>query len=122
MDGVVTISVVREGDLSGTSTVDYATADDTATAGSDYTPANGTLTFLPGQSSATFDVTILPDAFSEPTERFNVALSNPNAATLTIPSNAIVTIAAPAEVPTVSMWGLLALIAALAAVTLLKMR
>ena len=122
MDGVVTITVVREGDLSGTSTVDYATADDTATAGSDYTPANGTLTFLPGQSSATFDVTILPDAFSEPTERFNVALSNPNAATLTIPSNAIVTIAAPAEVPTVSMWGLLALIAALAAVTLLKMR
>jgi CSLREA domain-containing protein len=121
-EGVVTITVVREGDLSGTSTVDYATSDDTATAGTDYTPASGTLTFAPGQSSATFNVTILSDGVSEMTERFNVALSNPNAATLTLPSNAVVAIAAPIEVPTVSMLGLLALMSALGAFAMMKMR
>ncbi len=57
-------------------TIDYATADDTATAGSDYTAASGTLTFFPGQTSASFSVTVFGDLDVEPTETFNVNLSN----------------------------------------------
>lgn len=41
-------------------TVDYATADQTATAGVDYTAVSGTLTFTPGQTIKTVTVPILP--------------------------------------------------------------
>jgi hypothetical protein len=37
-------------------TVDYATADGTATAGLDYLPASGTLTFAPGETTKTIEV------------------------------------------------------------------
>ena len=46
---MVTITVRRSGgSLGGPVTVDYATSDGTATAGSDYAAVNGTLTFGPG--------------------------------------------------------------------------
>src|SRR5437588_633308 len=37
-------------------TIDYDTADGTATAPSDYAPASGTLTFAPGETSQTVSV------------------------------------------------------------------
>jgi len=40
-------------------TVDYATADNTAIAGTDYTAVSGTLTFQPGQISLTVTVPVL---------------------------------------------------------------
>ena len=40
-------------------TVDYATANGTATAGSDYTAASGTLTFAPGTLTQTLGVPVL---------------------------------------------------------------
>lgn len=121
--GSVTITVTRSGDLSGTSTVDYTTADDGATAGSDYTFSSGTLTFDPGQSSATIIIPIAADAIDEPAEQFNVTLSTPDAATLGAPSTAVVVIAAAlAVVPTASTWGLLALFTVLAAIAVMKMR
>ena len=58
-------------------TVDYATSDGTALAGSDYTSASGTLTFQPGDTSKTVTVTLLDDVHDEGTERFNLTLSNP---------------------------------------------
>ncbi|MEZ4594717.1 MAG: Calx-beta domain-containing protein [Chloroflexota bacterium] len=57
-------------------TVNYATANGTATAGSDYTATSGTLTFTPGQTSKTISVTILPDALTENSEYCTVNLSN----------------------------------------------
>lgn len=59
-----------------TITVDYTTADGTATAGSDYTSATGTLTFTPGQTSKTIFITILGDTIYEGNETFTVTLSN----------------------------------------------
>lgn len=50
-------------------TVAYATADGTATAGSDYTAASGKLTFAPGETSKTIAVPIIGDTVVEADER-----------------------------------------------------
>jgi len=57
--------------------VDYETIDVTATADEDYIPVEGSLTFSPGQTSKTIDVTIIVDDFLESDEQFIVKLSNP---------------------------------------------
>jgi M6 family metalloprotease-like protein len=63
-------------------TVGYATADVSATAGSDYVAASGTLTFAPGETSKTIPVTINSDTAPEPDEAFNVYLFGATAATI----------------------------------------
>lgn len=65
-----------------TVTVGYATANGTATAGSDYTAASGTLTFAPGVTAQQVNVSVIGDTTVEPTETFTVALSNPTNGTL----------------------------------------
>jgi Tol biopolymer transport system component len=65
-----------------TITVNYATADNTATVGSDYTTANGTLTFAPGETSKTIAVSILGDTAVETTETFFVNLNSATNATV----------------------------------------
>ncbi|HWB00461.1 MAG TPA: cellulose binding domain-containing protein [Pirellulales bacterium] len=65
-----------------TVSVQYATANGTATAGSDYVGASGTLTFAPGQTSKTISVAINGDTTIEPDENFTLTLSNAVNATL----------------------------------------
>ena len=67
---------------SRTVTVDYATSDGTAVAGSDYTAASGTLTFNAGDTSQTVQVTVLTDSDDESQETLTLTLSNPSQATL----------------------------------------
>ncbi len=73
-------SVVFTVSLSATSsqqvTVDYATADGTATAGEDYTATSGTLTFQAGETTKTISVPITDDTDNEGDETFTVTLSN----------------------------------------------
>ncbi len=64
----------------GTVTVDYATADDTATAGLDYEAAAGTLTFAPGETSARVAVAVLDDVIDEGEETLVLRLSNASGA------------------------------------------
>jgi hypothetical protein len=59
-------------------TVYYATANGTATAGSDYQAASGTLTIPAGQTSGTITVQVNGDRLAEPNETFLVNLSNAN--------------------------------------------
>jgi hypothetical protein len=88
----VTLTVSRTGDLSGPVTVDYATANGTASERSDYTTALGTLRFAAGETSKTIDVLVNEDSFTEGNETFTVTLSNPTGgATLSCPT-AIATI------------------------------
>ena len=60
-----------------TVTVQYATADGTATAESDYTAASGTLTLSPRQSAATVSVAVLDDDHDEGSETLTLRLSKP---------------------------------------------
>jgi large repetitive protein len=60
-------------------TVGYATANGTATAGSDYQAASGTLTIPAGQTSGTITALVNGDRLVEPSEKtFFVNLSNLN--------------------------------------------
>ena len=61
---------------SKTVTVDFATADGTATAANDYISTSGTITFNPGITSQTVSVTIVQDTIDEAHETFDVVLSN----------------------------------------------
>ena len=58
-------------------TVDYATADGTATAGADYVAASGTASIPAGELSATVSVATVQDSIGEDTETFELRLSDP---------------------------------------------
>ena len=62
--------------------VDFATANGTATAGSDYIAASGTLTFKPGETAKAITVAVTGDTVIEPDETFTVSLSRPASAAL----------------------------------------
>ena len=79
---VLAFSVTLSHPSSRTVTVSYATADGTATAGSDYTAASGTVTFNPGDTSEAVQVTILTDSDEEGDETLTLTLSNASSATL----------------------------------------
>jgi uncharacterized repeat protein (TIGR01451 family) len=64
-------------------TVDFATANDTATAGSDYLSAFGTITFNRGQTNQSVIVVVNGDTLHELNESFVVNLSNERNVTLT---------------------------------------
>ncbi|MFM6547592.1 MAG: Calx-beta domain-containing protein, partial [Microcystis panniformis] len=65
-----------------TVSVNYATANGTATAGLDYTATNGTLTFAPGATSQVINIPILNDSLNEADETFTLTLSSPTNASL----------------------------------------
>ena len=70
-------TVKRTGALFQASTIRYATADGTATAGKDYTAKTGTLSFAAHESSKSFTVPIINNTFDEADETFFVNLSAP---------------------------------------------
>ena len=57
--------------------VDYATRDGTATAGSDYIAANGRLNLYPGENEAAIPVEIIGDTTPELNEIFSLDVFNP---------------------------------------------
>jgi hypothetical protein len=58
-------------------TVDYATTDGTAAAGSDFTAVTGgTLTFAPGATARMISISLIDDEVDEADETFTVTLSN----------------------------------------------
>ncbi|OUC15999.1 MAG: hypothetical protein B0A82_03825 [Alkalinema sp. CACIAM 70d] len=88
-------------------TVTYATVDGTATSsGNDYVPVSGSLTFAPGETSKTVNVTVRGDNTVEPDEDFSLNLSNPTNAKIDVLS-AFVTISNDdsnnGQLPTVSL-------------------
>ncbi len=74
-NGSVDIPVTLNQASSSPVSVDYATADGTATAGKDYTPVSGTLTFAAGETQKTVTVQSLDDGIHEPNETLSLTLS-----------------------------------------------
>lgn len=74
-----TVNAVFTATLSAASgqtvTVNYATANGTATAGSDYTARSGALTFAPGQTTRTITVPVIGENSPEANETFTVGLN-----------------------------------------------
>jgi hypothetical protein len=86
--GVLVITVVRTGDTSGPSTVNYKTSDTAglqacsvnngiASERCDYGTSVGTLRFAAGETSKTFAIPIVDDALVEGPEVFSLTLSAP---------------------------------------------
>jgi hypothetical protein len=75
--GSLTLTVKRIAGSGGDVTVDYATADISATAGADYQTSLGTLRLADGASIQSFSIPIFDDTAKEGTETFRVTLSNP---------------------------------------------
>lgn len=104
--GSAVFSVTRFGATGSAVTVDYASEDDTAQAGSDYVAVSGQLAFAAGVTSQTLAVPVLDDGIAEAEETFRITLSNPVNVFITdaIGTGTIYGDAAPAGPPT---WNLL---------------
>jgi Tol biopolymer transport system component len=63
-------------------TVDYATSDETATAGVDYLSTSGTLTFAAGDTVKTIEVPVLGDLLEESNEIVRLSLTNASGAAI----------------------------------------
>lgn len=87
------ITVVRSGGTTGSASVNYGTANGTATAPADYTATSGTLTFANAESVKQIQVPIIDNTVTTADRSFNIALSGATGgATIAAPSNAVVTI------------------------------
>ena len=69
-----------------TVTVNYATANGSATQPSDYGAVSGTLTFTPGQTSRTIAIPVVGDTVPETNEAFSLGLFSAVNATIAIPT------------------------------------
>ena len=76
IDFVVTLDPASDESV----TVDYATANGSASSGSDYTATSGTLTFNAGETSKTIQVSIIDDTVVDDNETLTVTLSNASGA------------------------------------------
>ena len=75
--GMATIGVTRTGAAAAPVTVQYATSDLGATAGSDYAATIGTLAFGAGVTSRTFTVPITNDTLDDDNETVRLTLTAP---------------------------------------------
>lgn len=90
--GTATITVVRSGTLTGTTTVAYSVAPGQNASTADFGPTSGTLTFAPGESSKTISVPIVDDDLDEPDELLTVTLTNPQGSALGTRASGAITI------------------------------
>jgi hypothetical protein len=112
-----------------TVTVNFATADGTASAGSDYTATSGVVTFNPGVTTQTVTVNVTGDTTPEANETFVVNLSGAANATLatasgtgTIVNDDSAPLGPNVVIPTLSEWGLVLLALVLVAVATAQLR
>jgi ELWxxDGT repeat protein len=80
-------------------TVDWTTANGTATAGSDYVAASGTLTVPVGATTGTIGVVVFGDLLFEPDETFEVRLANPGGGAVVADGTGVGTIVNDDDMP-----------------------
>ncbi|OWY22041.1 hypothetical protein C7N43_09165, partial [Sphingobacteriales bacterium UPWRP_1] len=84
-------------------TVIYTTANASALSGIDYTAISSTATIPAGQTCANVTFPIIDDLVAEPTENFNVNLSNPTNATIADPQGVVTILDNDSPPPTLSI-------------------
>lgn len=99
----VTFTVTRTGNLSGTVTVNYNTADIEALAGSDYIAKTGTLTFADGVETQMITIDVKGDLNDEYDQRFAVNLFSASGETLIIDGQGQATIQDNDPPPTITI-------------------
>lgn len=90
--GEFEVRVVRRGDISKYSKVDFETQDGTAAAGSDYVGKKGVLTFPPGVDEQRFKIEVIDDDIFEEDECFYIRLISAENGKIVIPQIATVMI------------------------------
>jgi uncharacterized delta-60 repeat protein len=90
--GSIAVRMVRRGDLSGTSLIQFAATNGTAVNGLDYTAQTGTVVFAAGGSNQTINISLLDNSSPQANRFFNLSLFNPSNAVLALQTNAVVTL------------------------------
>ena len=91
--GVASVTVRRDGDLTGISTVQIKSISGTAVSPDDFSAVDATITFNAGESVHQSTFAIVDDTMTETDETFRFVLSNPSAGTtLVAPIESTVTI------------------------------
>jgi hypothetical protein len=91
--GPAVLTITRTGGSSGLATVQIASSDGTAIAGSDYTALSQTVTFNDGETTKNVNLPIIDDLLNEPDETVNLTLSNvTGSGQLGTPATAVLTI------------------------------
>jgi endonuclease I len=78
-NGVIQVTVARQGGAVGEASVDVVVSAGTAVAGEDFIAATGTLVFAASMTNRQFAVELLDDAVREDMETVRLALANPSA-------------------------------------------
>jgi glucose/arabinose dehydrogenase len=84
-DGKIDVTLTRS-NKSAAASIDFATIDGTAKAGSDYTSQSGTVNFAAGQEKKTITLALIDDGVAENDETFSLNFTNPVGLSLLSPS------------------------------------
>jgi len=91
--GNLRVEVVRQGSASGAASVDFATSNGSAIAGTDFTAASGTLNWSAGEGGSKFiSVPISNNSNGDGSRTFSLTLSNPVGGVIASPSAITATI------------------------------
>ena len=80
--GLGTFSVTMSQSISSTVVVDYTVANGTATNGTDFSLSSGSISILPGNTSASTSFTLFDDCDIESNETFSITLTGANIGTI----------------------------------------
>ena len=97
--GTVQVTVVRSGNTLLAASVDYERTGGTASPVSDLLGSSGTLTFAPGATERTVELTVVDDTMSESGETVQLTLTDPSSGTALGTSTTTVTIATSDQQP-----------------------
>ena len=101
--GTATMWLLRTGGTVGNVSIPYVVSNITANAGSDYTLVTGVVSFINGQASNSFSLSILNDQLNEATETVGLALGQPTGTSPGTLTNAVLTITDDDPMPTVAI-------------------
>ena len=118
--GAATVTITMDATVATDVTVDYATADGTATAPDDYASTSGTATVSAGALTVHIVLAIVDDDIQETNETFTVTLSNSTGGVVISPTAGSATVIIVDDetliaIPSATAWGLSALAGLLAA-------